>query len=263
VTGGEMRFDQVTYVVLASFAAILMSSKSIFAAALFLFIMLAAPRAAPLLRAFMKLVPRGFTEAARDALKKRAFSSRVAPTVTVIIPVHNTVHFLRDSVESALGSKGVDVSVLLIDDASVDGSYELGQILADQYEEVSLVRNRKQLGAYFCRNAGIMQADTEFIAFLDSDDIQDPYRLLKQITPLLHDSLLSATYCNSARWSEDLKFKISSESLCYISSVFRKSLVSDIGFFDSVNFAGDAEFRARVIRVFGGERVVTIQQDLY
>jgi len=211
----------------------------------------------------MKLALREFADATPLVLEKGVGSSQVVPAVTVIIPVHNTVHFLRDSVESALNSKGVDVSVLLVDDASVDGSYELGKILSDQYEEVSLVRNRKQLGAYFCRNAGIMQADTEFIAFLDSDDIQDPYRLLKQITPLLHYSLLSATYCNGARWSTDLRFKISDERLCHISCVFRKSLISDIGFFDSVNFSGDAEFRDRIIRVFGRQRVATIQEDLY
>ena len=186
------------------------------------------------------------------------------PTVTVIIPSHNCVHYLRDAVESALASVGVRVSVLIIDDQSTDGSRELANELADEDSRVRVVLTHKNLGAFFCRNIGLQIATSEFVAFLDSDDWQDKERLQRQISPILRNRKIQATYCLKRRWTEDLSLSLDmNPKLCHISGVFRKSLIEKVGYFDLVRFGADSEFRMRLISTFGAESIPTISGDHY
>lgn len=186
------------------------------------------------------------------------------PTVTVIIPTHNCVHYLRKAVESALASVGVRVSILIIDDHSTDGSRELAQELAFEDRRVTVVVNHKSRGAYFCRNIGMQRATSEFIAFLDSDDWQDKERLQRQISPILQNRKIRATYCMTRRWAEDLSIPLSDQlKLCHISPVFRKSLIEDIGYFDTVRFGADGELRMRLISIFGDKAIQTVGIELY
>jgi glycosyltransferase involved in cell wall biosynthesis len=186
------------------------------------------------------------------------------PTVTVIIPSHNCVKFLREAVDSALDSVGVRVTVLIIDDQSNDGSLELAKRLSEEDNRVQVVVNHKSRGAYFCRNIGLQLATTEFVAFLDSDDWQEQKRLQKQIAPMLRGKKIKATYCLTQRWSEDLLVPKQKElKLCHISPVFRRKTLDYVGYFDGVRFGADGEFRARLIALFGEESIPTINLQLY
>ena len=186
------------------------------------------------------------------------------PTVTVIIPSHNCAEYLREAVESALDSVGVRVTVLIIDDQSTDGSLDLANKLAQEDSRVQVVVNHKSRGAYFCRNVGLQLATTEFIAFLDSDDWQDKERIQRQIAPILRNRRIVATYSLTQRWATDLSSPVRDQlQICHISLVFRKSLVEKIGYFDTVRYSADGEFRSRLIAVFGQESVPTLNLNLY
>jgi hypothetical protein len=185
------------------------------------------------------------------------------PSVTVIIAVHNTATYLKEAVDSALDSVGVDVRVIIVDDASTDGSAEIAREISNNDSRVTSILNQKNMGAYFCRNIGILNSKTEFLAFLDSDDIQTQDRLIKQILPLLEDPFLKATYCSARRWDDNFTKPIRALGLGFISVVFRKELIEQIGFFDSVRFAGDAEFRARLIEWFSRFAIKDIGDELY
>jgi len=193
----------------------------------------------------------------------RASLEQVLPSVSVIIAVHNTVSHLEEAVDSALASVGVDVKVIIVDDASSDGSAAIAQKLSERDPRIVAILNPKNMGAYFCRNIGILNAKTEFIAFLDSDDIQAPDRLIRQITPLIEDSFLKATYCSARRWDLNFSNPIREIGLGFISVVFRQSLTDEVGFLDSVRFAGDSEFRERLWEWFSKYAVLDLEAELY
>ena len=96
--------------------------------------------------------------------------------ITVVIPVYNKVKFLEEAVKSAINQDYV-VEVILIDDGSQDGSFELCQRLSKN-EIVKLVshKDRKRKGPSASRNLGMKLASSEFIAFLDADDLYIPNR---------------------------------------------------------------------------------------
>ena len=79
-------------------------------------------------------------------------------SVSVVIPSYNYGHFLRDAVSSALtGQDGVDVRVLVIDDASTDDSVEVAKQLAGDDSRVEVTvhpTNRRNIATY---NEGLLE----------------------------------------------------------------------------------------------------------
>lgn len=96
-------------------------------------------------------------------------------SVTVVIPCYNYGHFLPDAVRSVLSQTGVDVRVLIIDDASKDDSAEVARQIAvsDSRVEVRVHEvNRGNLRTY---NEGLLEwADGDYTALVSADDQLTP-----------------------------------------------------------------------------------------
>lgn len=92
---------------------------------------------------------------------------------SVVIPIHNKFKYLNRSVISVLNQKFADFELLLIDDASTDGSAEKISTYKDPRIRV-LKRDVPGPGGYAARNLGIRQAQYNWIAFLDADDEWKP-----------------------------------------------------------------------------------------
>ena len=90
--------------------------------------------------------------------------------VSVIIPVYNAEGTIRRCVESLVYGKERDIEVILVDDCSSDGSWEVCQELDDEFQNVVIVRNKDNSGVSFTRNHGLEKAKGKYIAFVDSDD---------------------------------------------------------------------------------------------
>lgn len=97
--------------------------------------------------------------------------------VSVIIPVYNKKEFIKDAVLSALAQDEVK-EVILVEDGSLDGGKMVCQQINDRYEKVKLFYHldKQNHGASASRNLGILKSKSEYIAFLDADDIYIPNR---------------------------------------------------------------------------------------
>lgn len=93
-------------------------------------------------------------------------------TTAVIIPVFNGERFLGAAIESALGQTRVPEEIIVIDDGSTDRSAQI----ARGYAEVRLVQ-QTNAGPAAARNAGIIVAESEYIALLDADDLWPENRM--------------------------------------------------------------------------------------
>lgn len=90
--------------------------------------------------------------------------------VSIVIPVYNAEKTLRKSVESIVYGRYANVEVILVDDCSCDGSWELCCQLRDSYSQVKCVQNPVNSGVAVTRNHGLDVATGEYICFVDSDD---------------------------------------------------------------------------------------------
>lgn len=107
-----------------------------------------------------------------------------APSVSVLVPAYNARPYLREAVESLLAQTWRDLEVLVIDDASTDGTLQVLDDLRDP--RLTLLCMTQNGGPSRARNAGLANARGEFIALLDSDDVSLPQRIEKQ-AQLLRD----------------------------------------------------------------------------
>jgi glycosyltransferase involved in cell wall biosynthesis len=95
------------------------------------------------------------------------------------MPVHNGLPYLGRAVESILRQTWGEFELLLIDDASTDGSGDFLSALEDP--RIRLVRHERNLDLVATLNEGLNLARGEYVARMDQDDISLPERLEKQV----------------------------------------------------------------------------------
>lgn len=101
------------------------------------------------------------------------------PEISVIIPTYNRAAMLADTIASAR-SAGGDCEILIVDDASTDGTEQLCR----QLEGIRYLRLDRNVGSSAARNAGIAAASGNFVAFLDDDDLRLPDTFDRQLALL-------------------------------------------------------------------------------
>jgi glycosyltransferase involved in cell wall biosynthesis len=104
-------------------------------------------------------------------------------TISVIIPLYNRRAEIGRAIASALRQGHTPHEVVVVDDASRDGSAETVAALGDK--RVRLLRHERNQGAAAARNSGIAAATGDWIALLDSDDEWEPEKLARQLEALL------------------------------------------------------------------------------
>ena len=100
--------------------------------------------------------------------------------VDIIIPNYNSVDFIDKTIKSVLNQSYTKWKLILIDDFS--NSETKNKI--KKYEKLKKIKIfwlKKNKGAAYCRNFGIKNSNSNYIAFLDSDDIWNKNKLKKQI----------------------------------------------------------------------------------
>ena len=96
------------------------------------------------------------------------------PAISVIIPMYNEKKYIQQAVDSVLNQTFKDLNVIIVNDGSTDGCFELCQSLYGDNERVTLISNHKNMKFSFTENHGIREAIGKYIAFLDSDDVYMP-----------------------------------------------------------------------------------------
>ena len=95
-------------------------------------------------------------------------------SISVIVPVYNKKEYLKRSIDSILAQDIRNMEVILVDDASTDGSYELCNQLYGERPNVRILRQAQNGGAGLARNTGIHAAQGRYMTFVDADDILLP-----------------------------------------------------------------------------------------
>lgn len=103
-----------------------------------------------------------------------------APRVSVVISAYNVAHCIRGSVESVLSQTLSDFELIVCDDCSTDGTYQILAELAARDRRVRLVQNEVNSGQALGRNRCFTLARGEYVAVQDGDDRSRPIRLETQ-----------------------------------------------------------------------------------
>jgi hypothetical protein len=106
---------------------------------------------------------------------------RSRPLVSVVIPCYNYGRFLGDAVGAALDQPGLDLEVIVVDDASTDDSLEIARQLEAQYPPVHVVAHEKNLRHLATYEDGLARATGEYFALVSADDALAPGSLTRAV----------------------------------------------------------------------------------
>jgi glycosyltransferase involved in cell wall biosynthesis len=120
------------------------------------------------------------TLAAR-AEHRRGHGDALTVLVSVVIPAYNAEPFLADAIDSILTQSYPHLELIVIDDASTDGTWEIARRAAERDTRVRAHRNPRNLGIAGNRNRGVALAAGTYLAWQDADDVSMPTRLERQV----------------------------------------------------------------------------------
>ena len=110
-------------------------------------------------------------------------------SVSIVITTYNRAGFLKRAIQSALQA-GSDLEVVVVDDCSTDETADVCEKLAN----IRYIRLTTNQGLAHARNVGVAESSSEFVAFLDDDDLRLPGSLDKQLCKMVADERIALCY---------------------------------------------------------------------
>jgi hypothetical protein len=196
-----------------------------------------------------------------------ALPPKDGPLVSVLMTAYQAEDRIASAIGSLLQQTYRNLEVIVVDDASTDGTGQLVQALAAADARVKYLRLPRNVGTYVAKSIGLRHAQGEFVTCHDSDDWSHPLRLERQVQPLLDDHKLVITTSQWVRMQDDGTYYARPVHplmrLNPASPLFRRELVlRKAGGWDPVRTGADGEFHARLKLVFGPKALKRLVQPL-
>lgn len=104
------------------------------------------------------------------------------PEVSVIIPTFNREKLIAETLDSLIWQTLSDWECIIVDDGSVDGTLSVVKKYVERDSRFTLLlRDRQPKGAPTCRNIGLHACTSQWVVFLDSDDLLMPWALKNRV----------------------------------------------------------------------------------
>ena len=99
--------------------------------------------------------------------------------VSIIMPSWNTARWIKETIESVINQTYSNWELIIVDDCSTDNTDDIVTSFNDS--RIRYFKNDVNSGAALTRNRALREAQGEWIAFLDSDDLWYPNKLKRMI----------------------------------------------------------------------------------
>ncbi|MCW7538930.1 glycosyltransferase family 2 protein [Aquabacterium sp. A7-Y] len=189
-----------------------------------------------------------------------------APLVSVVMPVCNVADYIEQAVNSVLQQDHRNLEVIVVDDASTDGTGSRVEAAFSHDPRIQVLRLPVQQGTYTARNRGMAVARGEFITFHDGDDWSHPEKISLQLRAVRSSPRIQASVSDWVRVCREGCFharqvypyaRMNTSSL-----MMRRQVLSRLGWFDNVAIGADSEYLARIKLVFGVSAVARVRKVL-
>lgn len=104
--------------------------------------------------------------------------------ISVIIPTYNRADRIESSLKSVINQSYTDMEIIVVDDGSKDHTEDVVKSIGDA--RIRYIRYENNRGACYARNIGISEAQGNYIAFHDSDDIWKENKLEQQLEYIIN-----------------------------------------------------------------------------
>ena len=104
-------------------------------------------------------------------LYKHNFMKQNNPDVSVIISLFNRENYINSTIVSVQNQKIYNFEIFIVDDHSTDNSIKYVEKAQKIDPRISLIRNKKNMGALYSKSIGVLYSKGKYIFSLDSDDM--------------------------------------------------------------------------------------------
>jgi len=168
--------------------------------------------------------------------------------ISVIMPVHNGESTLEKTLESLLAESKKFDELIIIDDASSDGSVQTIKEYLDGKQKYALIQNEKQIGLAAAYNKGIRMAAGDLVVTLHQDILLEKDALEKLIEPFADEKVVASTHVVAHPmeiwskynfWQKCFFARLAGKDFSGIDGkfdCFRRSALEKVGLFDEKNF---------------------------
>lgn len=162
--------------------------------------------------------------------------------------MYNARQFIVECLTSII-SQNVPMRIIVIDDASTDGSSSL----VSQFKQVELLKNDKNMGTYFSINKGLKHAasDSSWTHYTihGSDDVSFPGRFNKQLSAFTDSTLAIGCKYNRVDFITKRAFP-TNPNTNESALIFVRKIFDSLGYYDSSRAACDTEYKQRLLLAF-------------
>jgi len=113
------------------------------------------------------------------------------PEVSVVIAVYNGAKYISETLDSILNQTYTNWECIVVDDGSTDATCELVEKYIKKDNRFKIIKTSGGNGPYIAANIGIKEAQGEYIARSDADDISLPQRIQLQYSLLLKNKKIN------------------------------------------------------------------------
>lgn len=189
------------------------------------------------------------------------------PLVSVVVTTYNDKGNLPRALNSLLNQIYANLEIIVVDDASNDGTDEMMKEYVNKHNNVHYYRLSCNLGTYFAKNYGIQQSRGDYLFFQDSDDISHQHRIFLCMEKFLEDDTLKVVNCEYSRFDANdniIRVNYALSRFGRITLGIKRGVISDIGYFNCTTKASDDEFYRRLVRYYNGTSFICgINHPLY
>lgn len=180
--------------------------------------------------------------------------------VTVIMPVYNAQETLEFAASSILAQTWRNIELIIVNDASTDGTPEICHRLEQCDDRVRIIDNTINVGPYVSKNLALRLASGDYITGHDADDWAHPQRIEAQVERIKGRKVSIAGMLRLDAEGRITRFSRRSANSydgamagAFISAIFERTFLLDVlGGWIAVRFAGDSELIHRAERYLGG-----------
>ncbi len=109
------------------------------------------------------------------------------PLVSIVIPTYKRKEMCLRLLKSILESSYKNIEIIVVDDASPDGTKEFIEKKFSKVKKLNIFKNKKNLFTAGSRNAGQEKASGDYILFIDDDNVVDKYMIEEMLKVFLND----------------------------------------------------------------------------
>ena len=165
--------------------------------------------------------------------------------VTIILPVYNNCEDLSKAIQSVVKQTYTNWELIIINDASTDN---ISDVLK-KYEgnsKIRIITNDINRGCYWCLNYAIQNSDGKYITRIDSDDTYHQRKLKYQVKFLDNHLKFLGIFVAAQNIKGPAVHPTSMAAF-----MMRRSIIGKVGYYDSVRFSADLEYKERLFLYFG------------